>query len=89
MSRKSQLFPQSSADETPWRVAIQRSWKSAPSNSREMKLLRSWLVYDSTVDRGFNSGRFNWRLILGVAIVVTVSASFWAGVGLLVAQIWK
>jgi len=89
MSSKSELFPRSSTEDTPWRVAVQRSWKSEPSSSREIKFLRSWLVYDSKHDAGFRAGRPNWRLILGLAIVVTVSASFWTGVGLLVARIWK
>jgi hypothetical protein len=54
-----------------------------------MKFLRSWLVYDSEIQSGFRHRSLNWRLVLGLAIMVTVSASFWTGIGLLVAHIRK
>jgi hypothetical protein len=89
MSRKSQLTPESGTRETRWHLPIEGPWKSSPANLREMKFLRSWLVYDSQIESGFEHRRLNWRLVLGLAIVITVSASFWTGIGLLVAHIRK
>jgi len=89
MSRKSQLTPESGTSGTRWHLPIERSWRSSPANLREMKFLRSWLVYDSQIESGFAHRRLNWRLVLGLAIMVTVSASFWTGIGLLVAHIRK
>jgi hypothetical protein len=89
MSRKSQLFPQSGTSKTRWHLPIEGSSRSSLADVREMKFLRSWLVYDSEIPGGFTHRRLNWRLVLGLAITVTVSASFWTGIGLLVAHIWK
>jgi hypothetical protein len=89
MSYKSQLFPQSGTSETPWRLPIKGRWGSSPAHLQDVKLLRSWLVYDSETSAGIVRRRVNWNLLLGLAGVVVISASFWAGIGLLISRVWK
>ncbi len=84
MSYKSQLNPLSGTCEKPMRLPIRGSWGSAPADSGDMKFLRSWLVYDpdSLEDRS-NHNRF-----LGLLLLIGISASFWAGIGLMIARVW-
>jgi hypothetical protein len=93
MSYKSRSFPRSSTSETPLRWRID-SWGSPSANlpdadSQDMKFLRSWLVYDSDIQIGLARGRFDWNVIAGIALAIGVSASFWAGIGLIIARAWK
>ena len=88
MSYKSQLTSPSAGKATR-HLPVQGSWGSLPANLQEVKFLRSWLVYDSDFPRRYVPGRVNWNLVLGLAAVVTVSATFWAGVGLMIAHVWK
>jgi hypothetical protein len=94
MSYKSQLFPLSSAREIPLRRRIGLSWGSSPANLtdtdlQEMKFLRGWLVYDSDIQSALEQGRVNWNLVAGLTLAIVISAGFWAGVGLIIAHIWK
>ena len=89
MSHKSKLSPLSRTRETPLRRPVSHSWRSSSLNLRDMKFLRSWLVYDSEIRTGLDRGRVNWNLVSGVALAIGVSAGFWAGVGLMVAHIWR
>jgi hypothetical protein len=94
MSYKSQLFPLSSTCETPLRRLISGSWGSSPANLRDMnlqdmKFQRSWLVYDSDIQTGHAAGRATRNMVLGLALAMAVSATFWAGAGLLIAHVWK
>jgi hypothetical protein len=82
MSYKSQLNPLSGTCEKPLRMPIRGSWGSVPADSVDMKFLRTWLVYDSLA--GQNRNRF-----LGLLLLLGVSASFWAGIGLMIARVWK
>ncbi len=86
MSFKSLLVR--STDEAPSHLPI-KAWGSSPGNLHDMKFLRSWLVYDSELPRRFVPGRVNWNLVLGLVAVVTISAGFWAGIGLMLARVWK
>jgi hypothetical protein len=86
MGHKSQLVR--SADQAPSHLPI-KAWGTSPSNLQDMKFLRSWLVYDSELPRRFIPGRVNWNLVLGLLSVVAISASFWAGIGLMIARVWK
>jgi len=88
MSYKSQLCPLSGTCETPLRLPIQGSWGSSPMDSLDMKFLRSWFVYDSAIQSGSASSTKRSRF-LGLALLVGISASFWAGVGLMIARVWK
>jgi hypothetical protein len=54
-----------------------------------MKFLRSWLVYDSDIQSSLAAGPNNHNRFLGLALLVGISASFWAGIGLMIARVWK
>jgi hypothetical protein len=54
-----------------------------------LKFLRSWLVYDSEIPTLAVSGHVNRNRLLGLALSVSISASFWAGIGLMIARVWK
>jgi hypothetical protein len=89
MSYKSQLYPLSGTCEKPLRLPIQGSWGSSPADSRDMKFLRSWLVYDSEIQNSLAPAHANRKRFLGLALVLGVSASFWAGLALMIARVWK
>ena len=89
MSYKSQLYPLSSTCETPLHLPIRGSWGAPPANSQDLKFLRSWLVYDSEIQTGPAPSRVNPNRLLGLALLVSISASFWAGIGLMIARVWK
>jgi hypothetical protein len=57
-------------------------------NWEETKFYRSWLVYDPDLEPDGHRG-LNWNIVLGLALAVVVSVSFWVGVGLLVARLWE
>jgi hypothetical protein len=56
---------------------------------QDMKFLRSWLVYDSDIQSAPARGRINWNMIAGLTLAIVVSASFWAALALVIANIWK
>jgi hypothetical protein len=85
MSYKSQLYPLSSTGKNSWRLPIQGAWGSSPTDLQDMKLLRSWLVYDSEIQTGAPANR-SW--LLGFALVFGINASFWTGIGLIIARVW-
>jgi hypothetical protein len=60
-----------------------------PSNREDAKFFRSWLVYDSVIQTNLEPRRLNWHMVLGLALATAVSASIWAGIGLMIARIWK
>jgi hypothetical protein len=81
-----QLSPQSSThDALPlhdWRSALPANWEDA-------RFFRSWLVYDPGVRPGLELPRINWYKMLGIILVTAVSASFWAGMVLMVEHFWR
>jgi len=88
MNYKSRLFRLSSICESPLRRPISHSWGSPPANLgdmnlQDMKFLRSWLVYDSDIQTGRAPGRVKWSMVMGLALAMAVSATFWAGVGMM------
>lgn len=87
MSFKSQLYPLSGICEKPLHLPIRGSWGSAPADSGDMKFLRSWLVFDSESQSHLASETTRNRF-LGVALLVGISASFWAGIALMIARVW-
>jgi len=58
-------------------------------NLQEPKFFRSWLVYDSNLEGEEIPGRLQWNMLLGLALAVTVSATFWVGVGLMIERLWR
>ncbi len=90
MSYKSlQLSPRTSTSRTSMRVAIHGPWSSPPGKSPDIQFLQTWLEYDSDLDEGVVQRRFNWGALAGLTLAVGFSASFWVGVGLIVARIWR
>ena len=85
--RVSQLSPLTSTEGTHMRIAIQGRWND-PLDLSNATFLRSWVVYDSREDDE-PAFRLNWNVALGMLLVTGISAGFWTGVGLLVAQVWK
>ena len=80
--KQSHLTWLSSTQPAHIRLPIRRAWGAAPSNVLDTKFLRSWLVYDSSLEAGKTGGSANWNMILGWSLAVGVSAVFWAAVGL-------
>ena len=62
---------------------IRRSWGAAPIDVFGTKFLRSWLVYDSSLEADKTEDSTNWNIILGLSLAVGLSAGFWVAVGLI------
>jgi hypothetical protein len=94
MSYKLQFLPLSSNFETPLDRQVNASWgslasKSPEMNLRDMELLRSWLVNDSVIQSGPAAHRVKRNMVLGLGLATTVSASIWAGLGLMIVHLWR
>ena len=63
---------------------IPERWSTPSGYSPEISFFQSWFEDDSSPD-GRNQG-INWGAISGLALSVVVSASFWAGLGVLIAR---
>jgi len=67
-----------------------RERRSGPLASwDDVKLLRSWLVYDSDLEASRTRGRLNWSAIAGLLATVAVSAGGWYCVALVVRHFLK
>lgn len=77
--------------ETHPKILIKRPGNNPPMNSGDVTLWRWWAVYDSAVDVGHDAAEagLNWNALLGLAVVVGVSASFWAGLGITLSHLMK
>jgi hypothetical protein len=82
MSYKLQYLPSSSNCETRLNRHANPSWGS-------MELLRSWLVNDSVIQSGPATHRIKWNMVLGLGLATTISASIWAGLGLMIVRLWR
>ena len=71
------------------RLPIRQAWGAAPANVLDTKFLRSWLVYDSSLEAGKTGGSANWNIVLGLSLAVGVSAGFWVAVGLIATHLLK
>jgi hypothetical protein len=94
MSYKSQMFSVPGAGKRPASRRIKPTWGHTPANLtgmnlQDMKLLRSWLVYDSVIQTGLEPRRINWNMVLGLALATAISAGIWAGIGLMIERFWK
>jgi hypothetical protein len=67
----------------PVRLPIRRAWGAPPTNVLDTKFLRSWLVYDSSLEADKTGDCTNWNIILGLSLAVGLSACFWVAVGLI------
>jgi hypothetical protein len=82
-----QLFPLSTRG-TRMRISIRGPWSAPLTHSQDTEFLRTWLTYDSELDEECAPQQLNWNVILGMVLVFGVSASFWTGVGMAVAEVW-
>jgi hypothetical protein len=89
MSSKAKLFPLSSTGEVSRGLPLRSSWGKLLGDSKDIDFLRSWIVYDSAAPSDSEPARSNWNLVLGLAVAVVISASFWTGIGLVVTRAWK
>jgi hypothetical protein len=64
---------------------IPEHWSTPSGYSPEISFFQSWFEDDSHPD-GHNQG-INWGAVSGLALSVVVSASFWAGVGVLITRL--
>jgi hypothetical protein len=69
------------------RVVVTTPWSAPPENFQGMRFWRSRLAYDSST--GARPARFNWNLILGLVLMLGVSAGFWTAIGLAVSHVSK
>ena len=83
--KSSQLSPLSTRGAN-FRISIQGPWTSPSLDSKEVEFFRSWLIYDPELDEPHRNKR---DVVLGMALVFCISASFWAGLGLAIAHVWK
>jgi hypothetical protein len=87
-NRAAQLSPQASTRGAGDWFAVQGS-RSPRASIRDIRFLRSWLEYDSQVNAARPRKGINWNAVLGVLVIVGVSAGFWTILGLIVAHFWK
>ena len=88
MSYKLQLFPLSSTEAILKRLPAKIAGEM-PANVEDARFLRSWLVYDSEIQRNRTTGRSNRSIALGLTVAICLSAFFWTGIGLMLARMWR
>ena len=71
------------------KILIEGPWSAPFVESADARFLRSWMVYDSGPGGGREAATagFKWNALLGLLVVVGVSASFWAGVGITLSRL--
>ncbi len=79
-----QLSPQASTHVVRTKVAIQDPWCASATSSREVGLLPSWMEDEADFGEVERNGA-----ISGLALSIAFSASFWAGVALIVTRVWR
>ena len=86
--RASQLSPQGTNADC-LRVVVQNPPKDSADGRLDMQFWRSWLELQSEESNEKGSTRLNWNALVGLTVVVGVSACFWAGIGLLIARVLR
>jgi hypothetical protein len=86
MNYKLQMSPLSV---TQSQSVLGKGWDASPANWADAKFFRSWLVYDSDLESSRTRGRVNWNMVMGIALVVVVSAAFWTAAGWVMAHLIK
>jgi hypothetical protein len=89
MNYRLQLSPISGTRESQLDLPSPERWKRPLTNWEDTKFFRSFLVYDFDLKPGHTEGLVNWNAVLGLALAVVVSLTFWAGVGLMIERVWK
>ena len=86
MSYKVLQLPQVSTRGINLKISTESPGSSLPFNYHEAKFSRSWLIYDPELDV---FRLINRDVVLGMGLALVISASFWTGIGLAIAQVWK
>jgi hypothetical protein len=89
MPNKVQPLPQAGTGRATMKFGVRSPWSATSGALRDARFLRTWFEYDSEMQEARPQKGINWSVILGMAVVITVSAGFWTGVGLLTARLWK
>lgn len=87
MYKVSQLSP--NANRSAMRVVVTRPGGASTPDFANFHLWRSWFELDSESDDNRSHSAINWNALLGLAVTLGISAAFWSGVGVAVAQILK
>ncbi|HYM77997.1 MAG TPA: hypothetical protein VE377_18625 [Candidatus Dormibacteraeota bacterium] len=87
-SRLLQFPPQTSTRAVRMR-AIPLRWVGLDGGLGDNGFLSSWLEDDTHTDGTSVRRRINWGAISGLALSLAISATFWAGVALLIARLVK
>jgi len=87
MSLKVLQFPLQGSTRTVRLRAIPEAWAGHYGYTRDMSFLSSWLEDDSAPER--TTRRLNWGAVSGLALSLTISAAFWAGVVLIIERILR
>ena len=82
MSYKEMQLSPLSTRSTQVKILIEGPWSAPLAQSADARFLRSWMVYDSGFGGGTDATTSGFNALLGLVVIVGVSASFWAGVGL-------
>jgi hypothetical protein len=85
-----QLSPLSTRG-THVKILIESPWNAPTTNFGDGTFLRRWAPCNSAIDCGYDavSDGFNWNHLLGLALAVGISASFWAGIGLALSHLLR
>jgi hypothetical protein len=89
MNYRLQLSPISGARDSQIDLPPRKRPESSATKWEDAEFFRSWLVYDSDLDSASTKGRVNGPMVLGLALAVLVSVTFWIGLGLMIASRWK
>jgi len=82
-----QLSPHFGTHRTGIRVVVQAPPNAPPERSPCVDFGSGF--YRSDLDQGDATGLINWGTVFGLTLTVIIGASFWTGVGMLLARLWK
>jgi hypothetical protein len=84
----SQLSPHMGTRSSHREVFVHPPSYGPAETSWDAKFWRSLFQRSQEPSRA-NPGFMNWGTVFGLTITVLIGASFWTGIGLLVARLWK
>lgn len=87
MNYRLQLSPTSGTRETGPAVHVSRLTHNHPASLENAKFLRSWLVYDSSLESKGRRVGINWNTVFGLAFAIAVSVGCWIGAGFAIARL--
>ncbi len=84
----SQLSPHMGTRSSHREVFVRATSRRPEEGSWDAQFWRFWFQRKPELAKPKN-GFMNWGTIFGLAITVAIGATFWTGIGLLVARLWK